>query len=309
MNHSANERIGNTNSNAPGIIHLEKSPALVRGLYGIEKPGNRTLLLIYPKRSCSYAIKNKPCTYCGFWKREPKTEGLMKFEDAAKQIKDGDRIEYLLGGSMLDRAQVNILGLMSSFRVLASTGAECILLETRPEYISEKEISYFKRRLGDKTLEIAVGLETTNDQLRAKLNKGYDLRDVEEAFRKIVMAGAYPVTYLLIGLEMSEKEAIEDFRRSVSDLDQMQRRIGAPIRIALETFYPVEKYHKQGKYLTPEFVARVVKEAKLRHDITIFVATSSEGLCSHPLLTAKQNFDSFNLTQDVSHLGRVSSGG
>lgn len=304
MNHRTGGCVRHSSARTPGVIHFERSPALVRGIGGIEKPANRTLVLIYPDRSCSYALRHGPCTYCGFWRRQPKAEGLMKFAEAAKQIQKGDRVEYLLGGSVLDHAQVDTRGLMSSFRILSSTPAECILLETRPEYVTERQVRYLNERT-DKTLEIAIGLETTDDGRRTRLNKGYGLKDVEDAFRKIIAAGAYPVTYLLVGLDMSEREAIEDFRKSVADLDQMQKRIGAPIRIALETFYPVEDHHKQGTYLSSPFVARIIKEAKLRHNITIFVATSSEGLCDHPLLPMKAHFDNFNLTQDTCHLDLV----
>lgn len=291
----------------PGVIHFEKSPALVRGKKGKEVRSHRNILLIDPSTPCNYALENGPCTFCGFWSRDPKIEGIIPFEKAVERI-EGGRIEHLLGGSMFDEEQVPTRELVAMLRLLAATNAECVLLETRPEYITREKIELVRKILGERTLEIAVGLETANDELREQLGKGYTIIDVEEAFLRIARSGAYPVAYILVGLDISKQEAIDDFRNSIIALGEMQKRIGVPIRVALETFYPVDETHRKGEYLDAGFIAGRIIEAKTTNDMTIFVATSSEGLCDHPLSAVKEHFDQFNLTQDVGHLKRVMEG-
>ncbi len=93
---------------------------------------------------------------------------------------------------------------------------EKVVLESRPEYCSEEKIESIRKRIGSRTLEIAMGLESCDDRvLTITLNKGFlvsDFRRMVENIRQYVRVRIY---VLLKGPFLTEKESVEDAAASI----------------------------------------------------------------------------------------------
>ena len=63
---------------------------------------------------------------------------------------------------------------------------EEVVVESRPEFITEDVLKECCNALGDKIFEIGIGLETSNDYTREeKINKGFSRKDFEKAVETI----------------------------------------------------------------------------------------------------------------------------
>lgn len=277
---------------------MEKNDASVNG-----RPSERLALVTLPNKPCGYAVKKGPCKFCAFW-NVTYSEKSLTFEEALKQIRKG-RVQLFSCGSILDAEQVPRIQLKAMLKLLAKTPAEAVYLESRPEYITPELIRWVKDILGNKILEIAIGLETTNEALRESFGKGFSKWEFYDAVHKIVAGGAFPVAYLLTGLLQTEKEAYEDLLTSAHELFTMQKAVGIPISIALESFFPVNSSQLPARYIRPEFIARVTAEIVRKFGMNVFVATSSEGLTVHPLYSMRVALEFFNATQDTRCLDAI----
>ena len=95
--------------------------------------------------------------------------------------------------------------------------AKKLIVESRPEIITEEALSIFKKT--ESEVEVALGLETSNDQLLTyAINKGFTFKDYVKAASLIREKGMKVKTYLLLKPPyLTEHEAIEDTTLSVRD--------------------------------------------------------------------------------------------
>ena len=99
-----------------------------------------------------------------------------------------------------------------------------VIAETRPEYVNEDIMDDFISRIDDgsnsKPLYVAIGLETTNDNIREKsIDKGFSFDGFNQAVRAARNSGVGIKTYLLMKpLFLTEKEALVDMKQSLADL-------------------------------------------------------------------------------------------
>ncbi len=95
-------------------------------------------------------------------------------------------------------------------------GVRKVVLESRPEYCSEEKINWIRKRIGGKELEIAMGLESCNDQvLSLTLNKGFVSEEFRRMAGKIRQYVGIRIYVLLKGPFLTEREAIEDAVASI----------------------------------------------------------------------------------------------
>lgn len=86
-----------------------------------------------------------------------------------------------------------------------------VVLETRPEFVSEEIINEIKEIIPNKTIEIAIGLELKDDYLRTIcLNKGFSSNVFEKAAKIITKKCNLRSYVMLKPLFLTEAEAIEN---------------------------------------------------------------------------------------------------
>ena len=85
-----------------------------------------------------------------------------------------------------------------------------LVLETRPEFVTEEKIREIKRLIPDKHIELGVGLEIKDDfYRRICINKGFSLQRYNLAASIITKYLNLRTYVLLKPLFLTEKEAIE----------------------------------------------------------------------------------------------------
>jgi hypothetical protein len=237
----------------------------------------------------------------------------MLFEDAIEQLRAGGttgQVNLLTPGSFLDAAQISE---RNQERMVVDTWLELkprtIRIESRPEHVSLERLGWLAGIIEGTRLEVAIGLETSDQEKRLGMGKGFTNADFENAVRLIKEAGAYPVTYLLTGFpeeNATGEAAHRELVASAGYLEGLAGRVGTAMKIALECFFPNPNNPSEpAAYLTPAFVADAAMTIVERFGMRIEIATWDEGYGNHRLDAVKSVIDEFNETQDLSHLRRI----
>lgn len=180
----------------------------------------QALTIILQTQGCSWAQNHGGCTMCGYTKDSspispPPTalESQFSFALQKAQKVPVSVIKVFTSGSFFDETEIppitrqNILKQLTKLPNLRN-----VVFETRPEYVHQDVLVDTKRILGDISLEIAIGLETSNDQIRETyIHKGFRYQDFTRAAKIIRAQDCSLRAYLLLKPPfLTEQEAIED---------------------------------------------------------------------------------------------------
>lgn len=231
---------------------------------------------------CAYAQGGGgPCTNCAF--PLASTRGVMVTADdlvaqfetevAAHDfvLEDIREVDLYNSGSFLNNDEIPP---EARRRVLDRLGGldpvECVLIESRPEYVTEASLGAARRALGPKRLEVGIGLESAADRIRDKLiHKGFTRADFENSLAVLARHGAVPLAYVLLKpLEVTEREAIEDSVETCRYVHAKAREAGIESKVALQPVFvqpetALAHAHASGRYRPPWLwsVVEVVRRA------------------------------------------------
>jgi radical SAM enzyme (TIGR01210 family) len=162
-------------------------------------------------------------------------------------------VKIFTSGSFFDPAEVP-----PAFRneVASTFRGKLLIAETRPEYVTEDAFTPFIEAINDGSwknpLYCAIGLETSNDQIREKcINKGFDFADFTSAVTVARATGAGVKVYLLFKpLFLTEREAVDDMKATLRDITPYADLISMnPCTVQRNT--EMEYYWKRGAYRPP----------------------------------------------------------
>jgi len=228
------------------------------------------LFLILCGPGCWYALSDEgPCNNCGFLDvtthgRPVTTEQYLSQLEQTLCAYDFERddireLDLYNAGSFfcdeeIDPASRDAL-LQRTARV---PSIDYVLVDCHVRDVDAEKISRACRALGDKKLEVGIGLESADEFVRnVCINKGTTLADFERAARVIKDAGAWLAVYLLFKPAfLSEKEAIEDAIRTLTYVFDLADSIDVPIRVSIEPaviqgISLLPHLHSRGLYTPP----------------------------------------------------------
>ncbi|MBU0763186.1 MAG: DUF5591 domain-containing protein [Candidatus Altiarchaeota archaeon] len=137
------------------------------------------------------------CIFCGYGRirgqKPDETDVNRCFDDFFDTVKD-EEVKIYGSGSFFDEKQMPKTSRKHFIKKCVETGVKKITLESRPEYVTAEVLSEFR----DFELTVAVGLETSDNSLLEKLEKGYTREDFETAADLIHDAGQKVRAYLLV---------------------------------------------------------------------------------------------------------------
>ncbi len=282
---------------------------------------DRSVVIVLSTRGCRWFRETGGCHFCsypleGAGERVPPDLLVRQFERAyARHRPDGPHaVKLFTSGSLLDPEEVpdealeRILG-----RLARDPSVTEVSFESRPEFVTEERLERVTELLDGKPFEVGIGLETSDDRLRASLNKGFDFRAFARAVRRVRRFGGTPKAYLMLKLPpLSEAEAIEDTVRSAVDahLAGCERVSVCPTTIHRDT--PLERAWRAGLYRPPWLwscveVARRIK-GLLGDRADVLVDTAGAGTprgpsnCRRCSLRVARALRRFTVTQDVGVL-------
>ncbi|KYK37858.1 MAG: archaeosine biosynthesis radical SAM protein RaSEA [Theionarchaea archaeon] len=181
----------------------------------------KRLMVILTAKGCTWAKTGGPCTMCNYW---IKRHNAVTAEDLVSQFtseiakynlsKEG--ITYICifcSGSFLSDAEVPEEARITIMRKIAQLSSiEKVMIEARAEHVEKNKVMQLKKVLGEKILEVGVGLESADDFIRQVcINKGLPRKTFERALRILKECRSQLLAYVLIKPPfLTEKEAIED---------------------------------------------------------------------------------------------------
>ncbi len=282
-----------------------------------------TLTIIFKTDGC-YWGKAGGCTMCGYVydsaAESPDDSNLMNQLNKALEKLDENEdviIKIFTSGSFLDP---NEISLVSRKGILTTLGADQrikkIIVETRPEFVTNSALEESLGYVGNKPFEIAIGLETSSDKIRLEsINKGYTFNDFIQASEIAKKKGVTTKTYLLLKPPfISEGQAINDIVKSANDIVPYSETISINL-CNVQKGTLVERLWENKEYRPPWLwsIVEAIKAIKSEHpDILVMsdpVGAGSERgphNCKECSKTVANAIRTFSQTQDLRVLENLS---
>ncbi|HIE32016.1 MAG TPA: TIGR01210 family radical SAM protein [Methanosarcinales archaeon] len=218
----------------------------------------RSLTMILRTGGCYRCRDGQCCTMCGFIRDSapvPPSPGdlIAQFEDAMARRPGGRfMVKMFTSGSFLDAAEMPTEAGSEILRQLDDDpDVTKVLLETRPEFVTAEAMAAC-RQVIHKKLEIAIGVETSNDSIRLDcINKGFLFEDFVRASGIAHRYDSTVKAYLLLKPPfLSEGVAIRDIIKSVRDVSQHAETISINL-CNVQKGTLVEQLMRRGGYRPP----------------------------------------------------------
>ncbi len=265
------------------------APTLIDG-----KPSKR-LMIIVVARGCAWAKKGSgPCTMCNFWSVcSEKASNKQIIELFEKEInkynfkkEEIEEIDIFNSGSFLndteipEEVRVEIMKIISDIKSIKK-----VMIESRSEYINEQKLKELKKILGKKELEVAIGLESSDDFVRNILiNKGSNLKSFEKAAKIIKKSRTTLFAYALVKPPfLTEKEALKDTINTIKYVFSIGKKLNLKTKVALEPVFIkphtlVHELYKKEMYSHVWLWSMIVILKQTSKLGNIQVGLSSEGM-------------------------------
>lgn len=209
-------------SHSRSVINWEENHHLRQG-------EGKAIVFILPTRGCSWALsRSGGCSICGYIYDNPTETDYDMILNSIKEklkekIKPGNiySVKLFSSGSFLDPKEIpleiqgKILEEISQYKEVCE-----VVLESRPEYVTVRALDNIKKFIDIKLVEIAIGLESANNEILNKsINKGFMWEDFKKAAKRIEENGGKTKAYLLFKPPfVSEYDSIKDIYQSTKKL-------------------------------------------------------------------------------------------
>lgn len=178
---------------------------------------------------CEWALKSAyGCSMCGHIAKQTRSKEPISADDFIVQFKtafstidfrDIPILNIFNNGSFLNENELPSEARRTILRLISwKKDIKRLLIESRPEFITESIIREIKSLLPNTELEIAIGLETSDDFRRIiSINKGFSLSQFAQAADIIKKNKIRLRSYILLKPPFySEKEGIDDAVESIN---------------------------------------------------------------------------------------------
>ncbi|MFH1294075.1 MAG: archaeosine biosynthesis radical SAM protein RaSEA [Pseudomonadota bacterium] len=222
-------------------------------------------VLLLPGSGCTWAKEKGGCYMCGFkFKIKETNKGrpashrylMMVYRLGQVMVSDvrAERLTIYNGGSFLNSAEIPKRTQERICRqVEKHPTIKKLFIESRPEFVTHKKITTLKSLLGDKKLEVGIGLECATDEIRERcIHKGFSRKDYKRAVAILKEKEAEVLTYVFLKpLYLTEQEAIEEAIRTIEYAFQ-----AGSDEVAIESAFiqketKMETLYSRGEYKVP----------------------------------------------------------
>lgn len=264
------------------------------------------IFIILPTPGCAHALSESGgCTMCSYIADSPlKTVSSIELIDIFKNslnrfdIKPKTVVKIFVSGSFLNEDEIPREARDEILKIInKKANVEEVVVESRPEYVTEEALKECCSRIPDKIFEVSIGLESSSDQIKEyKINKGFLNEDFEKAIDVVKdLKSDYKVTskaYLFVKpILISEKEAIEDAVASAQYAEKVgvDRISFCPATIHRGTL--MEVLWRRGSYQPPWIwsIFEIIKRVRSTVDIPVIMDTSGFGTRRGPYNCKKCN--------------------
>lgn len=145
-----------------------------------------------------------------------------------------------------------------------------LAIATRPDCIDEKVVNLLKEYQEKYYVYVELGLQTVNENVAKKFNRGYSNQDFINAVKLLNENNIDVVTHIMVGLPFEEKNDIKDTVKLINSLNIMGVKIHSTYIIKntnLEKLYNEKKYAPISLEYYVDSVCDII--SNLRKDIVI----------------------------------------
>lgn len=285
----------------------------------------RRAVMYLMSNGCEWALKSAHgCTMCGHLAKQTRKDDTISVDNYLQQFEEEfEKIDFkkypLLNlynnGSFLNDNEIPPEARRQMLiKINANPYIKMLVLETRPEFVTDEKVKEIKKLVPDKHVEIAMGLELKNDFYRRLcINKGFSLRQFDSAVSIIVKHLNFRAYVLLKPPFLTEKESIE---QAIETIEYVFASGGATVSLEACTIqdYTLVKYlHERGWYSTPwlwsivEVIKRVKTSGKLITGLFQFYPSphTVPYNCDHCSEQVMEAIRQYNKTLDVNVLDKL----
>ena len=274
-------------------------------------------VIILRTQGCHWAQKSG-CTMCGYFNDSmmtpvSETDLQKQIKTALKKYTNEPIIKIFTSGSFLDNQEMPPKTRNQILQQLSTTTKK-IIFESRPEFITEKKLKEIKQIIPDTQIEIGIGLETTNDNIRQKIiNKGFPYQHFLEAAETIQNNKFLLKTYVLLKPPfLTEQESISDCITTIQTIAKHSDTMSLnPTNVQRHTL--VEFLWKRKQYRPPwlwsviEVLKQSKKQTKKRIQCDIAGGGTPRGAhncpnCNHTVLKTIADFSLNQQTNKFNNL-------
>lgn len=222
---------------------------------------------------CEWALKSgNGCTICGHLAKQTRREEIISSENYIAQFKsefnkysfkDYPILNLYNNGSFLNDNEIPAEARREILKTInENQDIKMVVIETRPEFVTEEKVKEIKKLMPNKRVEVAIGFEVKEDKYRYMcLNKGFSLEQFEKA-AKIIVDNLNLRTYVMLKPPfLTEKESIEEAIRTIEYVFS----IGAST-VSLETCtiqdYTLVSYLYSKNYYSTAWLWSIVEVVK-----------------------------------------------
>ncbi len=130
---------------------------------------------------------------------------------------------------------------------------EKLMVESRPEFVTKDKVKSLTETLGEKTLEVGIGLECVSDEVRTKyIHKGFLQKDYERAAEVLKNQGAELFTYVFLKpIHMTERASIDEAINTITYAFQSGTNEVALEAAFIQQGTAMELLYSRGNYSPP----------------------------------------------------------
>ncbi|MHA1959981.1 MAG: archaeosine biosynthesis radical SAM protein RaSEA [Candidatus Thorarchaeota archaeon] len=236
---------------------------------------------------------------------------MSKLDDEEEPLS----VKLYTSGSFLDSEEFPSDALDSVLEIIAQDARITqVVVESRPEYVTESTVNLLRTKLGHRHIEIGIGLESANDRVRRLcVNKGFSSSDFERALLTAKEQNIGVRAYVLIKPPfMTEMEALMDSVLTIKKSAALWASTISVNPVNVQKHTLVERLWFDGQYRPPwlwtvvEVLKRgrshITREANLVCDPVAAGKARGAHNCGKCDQTVIRAIRDFSLDQDVVSL-------
>ncbi|MFI5119769.1 MAG: radical SAM protein [Thermoanaerobaculia bacterium] len=229
------------------------NPLRPYGFFAEEEPRvgggtHRVATVFLTNRECPWR-----CLMCDLWKNTleaPTPKGAIpaQIRFALDRLPPANVLKLYNAGSFFDRAAIPA----EDHEAIASLarGFERVVVECHPALVGDSSLR-FRDLLGGPQLQVALGLETANEEILGRLNKGMTVADFENACRFLAAQAIGVRSFVLVGLPFLGRE---EWAGATRESIGVSFRAGAEVVSLIPTRLgngAMEELQRQGQFIPP----------------------------------------------------------
>ncbi len=193
---------------------------------------------------CIQFRRGKRCIYCGFLNYHnpvaPQKVAQVFCETfEANHLNNINRLELYVSGSFFDNEEVSANSRLEIMKLVSESNIKEVLLESRPEFITEENLQSVADVIEPGRVTVAVGVETMDDRVRRKLQKGFSTKEFIKCLNTISLHGMSIQAYLLLNPPTinDDRKAMLDIISSAMKLISITRHMNCSLVLAIQPYF------------------------------------------------------------------------